>query len=416
MSSPAIFEYVAAVVGRYDQAVGKTEKSKILDEICATTGVHRKHALRLLRKVRLAAPSKSGKDKRGRKPFYRSPDLLKALRAIWRAGNFPCSKRLKAMLPVWLPHYEARYGPLDKEDKTRILSVSATTMDRLLKRARSGLTLHGRCTTKPGTLLRDKIPVCTGQWEERRLGFIEADTVAHCGETTEGKYVLTLDCVDVASGWSEQRAVWGKTDTVVARRMHEIEKAFPFPIKGFDSDNGCEFLNHKLFRYFVDRKQPVIFTRSRAYKKNDNAHIEQKNWTHVRQWLGYDRLEHEELVAAINDLYANEWRLYHNFFNPSAKLLTKERVGSKTRKKYDKPKTPYQRLTESDELTEYTKAQLAKIFDNTDPFVLLDHMKRKLKKVFKLSAKLKLEDKGKAASVTSNSEATIPPDQPFGNM
>lgn len=416
MSSPAISEYVTAVLGRYDQVPGRKGKSKILDEICATTGIHRKHALRLLRKARLGMPRKAGKNRRGRRPCYDSPDLLKALRTIWKAGNFPCSSRLEAMLPVWLPHFETRYGPLDEEVRTRLLAVSSTTMDRLLKRARTKLTLHGRCTTKPGTLLRNKIPICTGQWEEHRIGFIEADTVAHCGDTTAGQFVSTLDCVDIASGWSEQRAVWGKNDTVVVGQMREIEKAFPFTIKGFDSDNGCEFLNHKLFRYFVDRKKPVIFTRSRAYRKNDNAHVEQKNWTHVRQWVGYDRLEHQELVEALNDLYENEWRLYHNFFNPSAKLLSKERVGSKTKKKYDKPKTPYQRLMESDELSDYTKTKLTEIYENTDPFVLLDHMKKKLRKVFKLSAKLKLDDQRRADSVTPNLGATNTPEPPLGNL
>ena len=171
-------------------------------------------------------------------------------------------------------------------------------------------------------------------------------------------FVSTIDLVDIATGWTEQRAVWGKGETMVLEQIHDVEQSLPFPLLGFDSDNGGEFLNYHLFRHFTERKQPVVFTRSRAYHKDDNAHIEQKNWTHVRQWLGYARLEHPHVVPLLNDLYGTEWRLFHNFFCPSVKLISKERVGSKTIKRHDSPKTPYQRLMESPYIAPANKRKL----------------------------------------------------------
>src|SRR5208337_4542570 len=201
---------------------------------------------------------------------------------------------------------------------------------------------RGRTTTKPGTLLRKQIPIKTNQWDESRPGFLEADTVAHCGDSLSGMFAYTIDCVDIATGWTEQRAVWGKGETDTLEQIKQIEKALPFPLLGFDCDNGGEFLNYHLLRHFTKRDKPVQFTRSRAYHKDDNAHVEQKNWTHVRQWLGYQRLDDPKVVPLLNNLYALEWRLFHNFFFPSVKLLSKQRVGSKTIKYHDSPKTPYQ--------------------------------------------------------------------------
>ena len=209
---------------------------------------------------------------------------------------------------------------------------------------------RGRSTTKPGTLLRHQIPIGTNQWDQRRPGFLEADTVAHCGESTAGQFAYTIDCVDIATGWSEQRAVWGRGETGVIEQIRHIEQSLPFALLGFDCDNGSEFLNHHLLRHFVNRPKPVHFTRSRAYRKDDNAHIEQKNWTHVRQWIGYERLDDPRVVELLNELYRNEWRLFHNFFCPSVKLLAKQQLGSKTIKHHDRPKTPYQRLIDSPDI------------------------------------------------------------------
>ena len=373
-------EYVSEMYRRYKAAASRAEKSRILDEICATCRVHRKHAIRLL--GRRKHPARARARKRGRRAVYAGAELLRVLRKIWLAANLPCSKRLNAILPLWLPGYEATEEKVADDVREKLLTLSPSTIDRLLERTRLQHTLRGRATTKPGTLLRNKIPINTGQWQESRPGFVEADTVAHCGVSMAGQFAFTLDCVDIATGWTEQRAVWAKLDKAVVQQMRSIERALPFPLLGFDSDNGSEFLNHLLFRHFIDRKKPVQFTRSRAYHKDDNAHVEQKNWTHVRQWLGYDRLDKPQVIDALNALYTNEWRLFHNFYCPSVKLLSKERIGSKTIKKHDSPKTPYQRVLDSEHVGDYAKEGLRRIFENTNPFMLRRAMEKRIKHVF----------------------------------
>jgi hypothetical protein len=372
-------EYLEGIRQRYRKARSRKEKAQLLDEICATCGYHRKHALRALRRTSTA---EKGVSKRGPKPAYTGKELVRPLKLIWLNSNLPCSKRLKAILPLWLSGYEATFGCLGPEVRQKLLSVSASTIDRLLKPVRLEHSGRGRATTKPGTMLRNTVPIKTDQWDESRPGFIEADTVAHCGTSMEGRFAWTLDCVDIATGWTEQRAVWAKNEAGIVEQMRSIEKALPFDLLGFDSDNGGEFLNHKLLKHFLSRQKPVQFTRSRAYKKNDNAHIEQKNWTHVRQWLGYDRLDNPAVIALMNELYENEWRLFHNFYCPSVKLLSKKRVGAKTIKKHDAPKTPYQRVQESEHITDYAKRGLQKIFENTNPFHLKRRIEERLRSIF----------------------------------
>ncbi len=381
MSPRSKREYLAAIVKRY-RAAARTLKTVILDEFCSTCGYHRKHALRLLRTFRRFTQKTPAK--RGRRPVYDPELLLVPLKRIWKTANFPCSKRLKAIIPIWLPGYVKTYGPISQKTAAVLLGISPASIDRILKPVRARYTNHGRATTKPGTLLRKHIPVKTNQWDEFRPGFLEADTVAHCGSSTEGIYANTLDCVDIATGWTEQRAVWGKNYQDVIDQIKDIEQSLPFPILGFDADNGSEFLNHHLLRYLTENRiRPVQFTRSRAYKKDDNAHIEQKNWTHVRQWLGYDRLDSSAVVPLMNALYTSEWRLFLNFFCPSVKLLEKKRIASKTVKRYDKPKTPYQRVLESPEVSPETKRQLKEQYKTLNPFDLRKALEEKLKRIFK---------------------------------
>jgi hypothetical protein len=378
MSPRSKKEYIEAVFLRYKKAPYK-EKTIILDEFCATCGYHRKHAIRLLRRFKRFIKPKA--KKRGRAPVYHPETILKPLKQIWLAANLPCSKRLKAILPLWLPGYVQSFGNLPSEVSQALQSISAATIDRFLHPVRIQYQTRGRTTTKPGTLLRKHIPIKTNQWDESRPGFLEADTVAHCGLSLSGMFAYTIDCVDIATGWSEQRAVWGKGETGVLEQIKQIEKSLPFPLLGFDSDNGSEFLNHHLLKHFALRKRPVQFTRSRPYHKDDNAHVEQKNWTHVRQWLGYQRLENPKVVPLLNDLYRQEWRLFHNFFCPSMKLLSKERVGSKTLKRHDPPKTPYQRIMESPHILPNAKHDLSKQLEKLNPFVLREAMEKRLKKI-----------------------------------
>jgi hypothetical protein len=379
MSPQSKKEYMEAIVKRYKMA-SKPQKQLILDEFCAATHYHRKHAIRLLRGFkRFTNPQPKP---RGPKPTYDSPELLKALKKIWLASNQPCATRLKALLPLWLPSYRPVSGKLSPQIQEALKTISSATINRLLKPVRVQYNKRGRATTKPGTLLRKQIPLKTNQWDESRPGFLEADTVAHCGDSLAGQFAFTVDCVDIATGWTEQRAVWGKGETGVLEQLRHIEHSLPFPLLGFDSDNGSEFLNHHLLRHFTQRKKPVQFTRSRAYHKDDNAHIEQKNWTHVRQWLGYHRFDNPEVVPLLNDLYTQQWRLFHNFFLPSVKLLAKERIASKTIRRYDSPKTPYHRVLESPLVSPAIKRKLTALFKTLNPFDLRAAMEKKLEKIF----------------------------------
>jgi len=379
MSPRSKREYTEAIHKRYKHA-SRPEKKVILDEFCATTGYHRKYAIVLLKSFKRFR--KPVRKRQGPKPTYKKDEIIKPLKMIWLAANLPCSKRLKTILPLWLPGYTQRFGILPLDSVQALRHISASTIDRLLKTVRARYGKHGRSTTKPGTLLRKQIPIATNQWDETRPGFLEADMVAHCGETTVGMYVSTLDLVDIATGWTEQRAVWGKGERGVLEQISDVERSLPFPLLGFDCDNGSEFLNYHLVRHFTERTKPVSFTRSRAYHKDDNAHIEQKNWTHVRQWLGYDRFNNSSCVDLLNDLYRNEWRLFHNFFCPSVKLIAKERVGSKTIKHHDIPRTPYQRIMLSNHVQASTKQSLTKILESLNPFMLREAMEKKLKTIF----------------------------------
>jgi hypothetical protein len=384
MSPRSKKEYIETVFLRYRNA-SRNEKVLILDEFCATLGYHRKHAIRVLRKFKRFRKPKN--KKRGRAPIYSHPSILKPLKKIWLAANLPCSKRLKTILPIWIPGYTQSFGPLPSKVVQALSRISPATIDRILSPTRTHYKKHGRSTTKPGTLLRNQIPIKTNQWDESRPGFLEADTVAHCGNSLSGMFAYTIDAVDIATGWTEQRALWGKGESDVLQQIQDIESSLPFPLLGFDCDNGSEFLNYHLYRHFTQRKLPIQFTRSRAYHKQDNAHIEQKNWTHIRQWLGYDRLDQQHLVPLLNNLYTQEWRLFHNFFCPSAKLLAKERIGSKTLKRYDSPKTPYQRIIDSPLISPQTKLSLSKQLASLNPFVLRMAMEDKIKKIFLSASK-----------------------------
>ena len=382
MSPQSKREYRETVHLRYKNAT-RQEKTAILDDFCATCECHRKHAIRVLKGFKRFTKPKT--KKRGKPSVYQKEAILKPLKKIWLEANLPCSKRLKVMLPIWLPGYVKLFGELSPEVTSALLNISPPTIDRILKPIRIHYTKRGRSTTKPGTLLRKQIPIKTNQWDESRPGFLEADTVAHCGDSMAGMYVNTIDFVDIATGWTEQRAVWGKGETGVLEQIQHVEKTLPFPILGFDCDNGGEFLNYHLQRHFAERKQPVQFTRSRAYHKDDNAHIEQKNWTHIRQWLGYDRLDNINIVPLLNNLYTKEWRLFHNFFCPSVKLISKERIGSKNIKRHDPPKTPYQRIMESPHIQNAAKISLSIQLETLNPFLLRKSMDKKMKLIFSVN-------------------------------
>ena len=386
MSPRSKKEYLEAVFPRYKKAKTKEQKTKILNEFCEICGYHRKHAIRLLSKFKRFTKPKIRKP--GKPSIYNQPVILQALERIWLDASMPCSKRFITIIPLWLPHYP---GGLNLPVIKSLLKISASTIDRVLKHTRKRHKRVNISTTKPSTLLRKQIPIKTNQWDEFRPGFLEADTVAHCGGSPEGQYANTVDFVDIATGWTEQRAVWGKGETAVLEQIKDVEQSLPFPLRGFDSDNGGEFLNLHLLRHFTEnskRKIQIQFTRSRAYKKDDNAHIEQKNFTHVRQKLGYRRFDNPKIVDLLNDLYKNEWRLYHNFFLPSVKLIEKERIRSKIIKKHDKPKTPHQRVLEAGQLDvpNTIKQKLTKQLEYLNPFELKKFIDKKIQKILNLAS------------------------------
>ena len=386
MSPKSKEEYTAIMARRYKKAKKRNLKNLILNEYCRITKYHRKHAIRKLNNFKFYTKPK--RKKPGRPSKYNKPRILLPLKTIWLQANLPCSKILKAIIPLWLPHYAETYAPLDLPAIKALKRISPSTIDRLLKPIRPKFKKHGLSCTKPGSLLRKNIPIKTNQWDEFNPGCIESDTVHHCGETVAGQYVLTVNYDDIATQWTEQRAVWGKGETGVFEQTKDVENSLPFAIRGFDSDCGGEFINDHLHKYFTNRpKNPVQFTRSRAYHSNDNSHIEQKNWTHVRQWLGYYRFDNSEIVPLLNDLYKTEWRLYHNFFIPSVKLIEKKRVGSKTIKRYDKPKTPFQRILEADTyyVSNIKKRELQKLFGSLNPFELRNAMEKKIDKILKIA-------------------------------
>ena len=376
-------EYMEKFHLRYKKAETRTEKSDLITELCITCNWHRKHAMRALRNVKRCTKPKP--KKRGRPSKYDKPEIIEILKRIWLAAYMPCSKNFKALIPLWMPSYQLEYKAIPNATIKLLHEISPASIDRILKPVRITYVGKGRSTTKPGTLIRNQIPIKTNQWDESKPGFIEADTVAHCWDTTEGLYANTVDTVDIATGWTEQRAVWGKGSSGVMEQIKDIEKSLPFPLLGFDSDNGSEFINWHLYRHFTDREKLVEYTRSRPYQSNDNAHIEQKNWTHVRQWLGYVRLDNPKVVPLMNELYTSEWRLYHNFFCPSMKLKEKKRIASKTVKCYHSSKTPYQRVSESKHVSNKDKNNIKEQLAGLNPFKLRKAIDKKISNILKVN-------------------------------
>jgi hypothetical protein len=374
-------DYTRKIKNRYHNST-KKEKQLILNEFCKVCDFNRKYAIQILNSSFIPSHKKN-LQKRGRKQQYVDPLIKEILWDIWVITNLPCSKRLKAILPLWLPHYDYE---IPDEIYAKLMSISPATIDRIMKADRIKFPKRGLSTTKPGSLLKKHIPIKTEQWDEKVPGYLEVDSVAHCGTSTAGMFAYTINSVDIATQWNEQRAVWGKGEQGVINAINNIEISLPFELRGFDCDNGAEFLNWHLYRYFVQRDKPVSFTRSRPYRKNDNAHIEGKNWTHIRQYLGYERFDKIELVQQLNELYTSEWRLYFNFFIPSVKLIDKVRVGSKIIKKYDQPKTPFQRVLESTEISETKKIQLKNEYQYLNPFLLQKRMTEKIKAIMKMQS------------------------------
>ncbi len=376
-------------VARRYQKAKKKEKGKMLDEFVETIGYSRCYASYLLRnwgreigrwylkngdKIVLVKDP-SVKKKRKRLKIY-DQSVLSVLKKIWEMLNYPCGKRLapflKEIVPILEKHQEIS---VDSSTRKKVLEISPATLDRLLKGERNKWRIKGKSTTKPGSLLKSQIPVRTfSEWNENKPGFIETDLVGHDGGYPDGFYIQTLTATDIFTGWTETEAVKNKARIWVFEGLKNVRERFPFPILGIDSDNGGEFINHHLYEYCLSEK--ITFTRSRPYRKNDTCYVEQKNYSVVRKMVGYARYDTPEEQEILNNLY-RLLSLYTNYFQPLRKLVRKERVGAKIKKKYDAPRTPYRRVMELSKIPKGTKEILTRLYNQVNPAQL----KREIEKL-----------------------------------
>jgi hypothetical protein len=340
MSLKSRKEYLTANYRRYSKAT-KAVKIKIIDEFCKTASYHRKSAIRLFNSPLYLTP----KPRKFRAKTYGS-NVLYYLKKIWKILDCPCGIRLEPALPEMVRVLEKfKELTIPEEVKVKLLTIKSATIDRNLQQEKRNAIRTIHSTTKPGSLLKKQIPIVLSRWDEVIPGYTEIDLVAHCGSGASGDFAFTLDITDLATGWSEQEAVLGKAQSRVQQGLVNIKERLPFKLLGIDPDNGSEFINWQLFNYCLENK--IQFTRGRPGKKNDNSHIEEKNWTHVRKIVGYHRMETQEEIDILNRLYRGPLRLYMNFFQPAMKLQKKTRVEGRLKRKYDKAKTPYARVMTS---------------------------------------------------------------------
>jgi len=387
MSNQSKREYLESCRARYP-ARNRAGKSAMIDQVSDTMGWNRKHTIKALNRVVSLGPKAK---KRGSKPIY-GEEEKKVIISIWKSSEQPCGKLLKPTLPLWIESYENRHEKITPKTREKILQCSARQLDRITAPHKLGLDeKRGRRTGRTSHRIKTAVGVRCGPWEVDEPGWIEADTVSHGGGSSSGEYMNTLTLTDIHTGWTELGALWTQTAGELSKGLQRIEQRMPFELLGFDCDNGSEFLNETLERYLLKRNNPVKWTRSRPYKKNDQAHVEQKNYTHVRLLLGYGRYGNIELKEMVNDLYENAWLPLRNNFTPVMKLIEKTRVGSKVLKTYDTPKTPCDRILECEKVDEQIKAKLRKKRDELDPLELSELLESKLAPILKIVEEIERE-------------------------
>lgn len=368
MSSNSKREIITITRNRYKRAA-KWKKSRILDEFCATLGFNRKYAIYVLNHSRVHR-ARPGRPKR-----Y-SEEAVKHLRRLWILMGQMCSRNMEAALSSWLPFYEC--SDLVKQE---LLAMSHATIDRRLKPYRAQTRRKLNTGTMVGRrFIKHIIPIKPFDFKVTEPGHVEVDTVAHCGGFMAGEFVWSINLTDRYSGWTEVRAMLGKSGFKTLKSLQDIERSLPFVIKNINSDNGSEFLN----KHLIEHYGPKIMTRSRAYRKNDNCYVEQKNFTHVREIFFYDRFDRPDLPPLMNDIYSNEHSLLQNFFVPQVTLKHKLRVGSRYKRVYTEPKTPYQRLMECPKVSHHMKTVLKEQFERLNPFYLRKVREMKVRTFFKI--------------------------------
>lgn len=364
MSQQTKHEVLAKLRRSYARA-GTVYKRQLLDQAVALLGYHRKAALRALRAG--PPPPRPPGLRLGRPKTYHPETLLPIVKPIWFAAVPPCGVYLRALLPEWLSAYETDQRRLDADLRQTLLRASPRTWDRLLTPLRvAGRRFPG---TRPGSLLRQSIPL-RGEWTETGAGWLELDTVALCGGGLDDRHLWMLDGVDIHTDWAGLRALENRGQHATLTQLRDLEASLPFPLRGVDSDNGGEFINHHLVAYLGPRPQPVLFTRARPYQKNDNAHVEQRNWTRVRQHFGCERYDNPAVTPLINTLCPGALgQLFHHFL-PTLKLERKERRGTRTVRKYGPPQTPYVRVLAAAEVAAEEKVRLQALHATLNPFQL----------------------------------------------
>lgn len=372
--------YLNAIRSRYFHG-SKKRKTEILNELCEVTGYTRKHAIRVL-----ATGHMKGKKLSGRTQAY-SSEAKEHLKKLWHTLGRICSKKMVSALPIWLDFYQgAGFTPFVREE---LLSMSSSTIDRYLKEYKKQFgRLYKKSGTRRSKQFQNIIPIKSFDQESSTPGYLQADTVAHCGGSLSGTFIWTMTITDEHTGWTENRGLFGKQATSSTEAVCSALSRFPFDLISFNTDNGTEFLNSILHNY-ISKERNIAFTRSRPYRKNDNCYVEQKNFTHVRELFGYERLDIEDLVDMMDDIYRDYFNKLHNFFIPQLKLTSKVRAGSKYVKKYDSPKTPYQRVLDSSAVSKYKKVKLKQQYKELNPIKLKHELNLKMKMFKSQVAKLK---------------------------
>jgi hypothetical protein len=372
-------EYLGIMWQRYQRA-GRAERWALLDEVLRMCGSHRKYAIGLLNRRQPPRPRPRRVPRR--RPTY-SAEAISVLAWLWEQAGYLCAMRLKAALPIWLPWVRQRRSVSPTVER-HLLAISPRQIDRRLQGHKRTLKRRLYGTTRPGSLLKHLVPLKTEHWDVTQPGYLEIDLVSHSGASAAGDFLQTLDAVDIHTGWVERQAVMGKGQQGILQALTTIAEQLPFALRGLDSDNGSEFINGHLVAFC--QRRGIHFTRSRPYKKDDNAHVEQKNWTHVRKLVGWDRYDTPEAQRALNALYV-DLRLFQNLFQPSMKLLRKERRGSRLLRRYDRPQTPFARVGACPQADPAKVAALRRVLVRTDPFALAQRIAQHLDRVAALRSR-----------------------------
>lgn len=377
-------QYLKTLIQRHGYLLkSKKQKSLILDEYCKNTGQNRKYVIWQIRKGKYLQYTVPNKQKRRNRKEYYDNAVKLALIHCWEIFDYPCGQRLEPLLKQEVDRLRS-LGELkcSEEVAIKLKKISFRTIDEKLKHQKEVEGLRKRYHKKNNPLLYQKIPIkLSTEWDRSQFGNIQIDLVEHCGQSTRGEYICTLSSNDIATGWWEGTAIMGRGQCRTFEALIWLKERYPFAWKEIHSDNGSEFINSHLFRYI--QKEGLGFSRSRPNKKNDNCFVEQKNWTHVRKFVGYLRYDTQEELEILNDLYRNELRLYKNFFQPVIKLISKERVGGKIYRKYEGAKTPYQRVMESEEISAEIKKEIEKIYESLNPAQLKRDIEMKLDRLYK---------------------------------